>query len=328
MQPSILLATNGTPGALGAVRIALELGSLHGARVEVIAVHEPIPMLIGVNDPFAASYIASELEQYQALRARVEAQLAEVGGPAPGWPLMVKSGPVGPLIARAATDCAATLVVVGLRHYSRHEHWIGRETPLRVMHLAHVPVLAVPPTAVGLPRKVLIATDLGGVSLTAAHDALQVAGPGATLQLVTVLPTESVAEDGYRTRVANRLAEVALELSHGRPGSVQTEILSGDPADGILRLAAQTGAELIAAGSHSYSLFERVLLGSTASRLVRGAECSVLVTPPLQIRWDLRRDLTESELLAHLGRAVGQQLRLGEIAPAQPVPVPLTVTTR
>ena len=72
-------------------------------------------------------------------------------------------------------------------------------------------------------------------------------------------------------------------------------------SDAILRLAHDTAAGLIAVGSHSYSLFERLLLGSVASRIVRGAECAVLVAPAAQVPSVLRDNVIESELLAHLG---------------------------
>ena len=309
MQPVILLATNGGPGALGAAHLALDAAAVHRARVEVVAVHDPSPLLMGFDDPFLSAYAAYEMEAVEALRARVLAQLTEVGGVAPTWRVSVKRGPVAPMIARAAGECGATLIVLGLHHYAIHEHWIGRETPLRVMHLAHVPVLAVPPEVTALPQRVLIATDFGAVSLGAARDARALAAPGAALHLANVIPAEGepggpldhAVKGSYQAMVKTRLAEIAVELAHGDSGRARVHVLSGDAGSAVLDLAEEVGADLIAVGSQSYSLFERLLLGSVPSRVVRGASCAVLVAPSLHVSSDLRRNLIEAELLAHLG---------------------------
>jgi nucleotide-binding universal stress UspA family protein len=311
MQPSLLLATDGTPGALGAVRVAREAAAVQGARVEVVAVHDPSPLLAGFDDPFLAAYSAYDVEAVGALRDRVAAQLGEVGDPAPSWNVTVKRGPVAPMIARASSEAGATLIVLGLRHYGRREHWIGRETPLRVMHLAHVPVLAVPAYAQGLPRRAVIATDLGSVSLGAAREARALLSPGGALHLAHVLPPEGEpgglldveGKGSYRAHAERRLTAIADDLTHGSDLHGHVHLLAGDPGDAVLRLAQDTAPDLIAVGSHSYSLFERLLLGSVASRIVRGAQCAVLVAPCAHVSSDLRRNLIEAELLAHMARA-------------------------
>ena len=43
MTSTILVASDGTPGALGALRMAASLQERDGARVEVMGVVEPIP---------------------------------------------------------------------------------------------------------------------------------------------------------------------------------------------------------------------------------------------------------------------------------------------
>jgi nucleotide-binding universal stress UspA family protein len=51
----------------------------------------------------------------------------------------------------------------------------------------------------------------------------------------------------------------------------------GRPAEEILRLAAEVGADLIFIGSHGKVGLERLLLGSTCERVVREAHCPVMV---------------------------------------------------
>lgn len=49
------------------------------------------------------------------------------------------------------------------------------------------------------------------------------------------------------------------------------------PADAIAEIAAESQSDLIVIGSHGHSGLMRVLLGSTAERVVREAACDVLV---------------------------------------------------
>jgi hypothetical protein len=54
----------------------------------------------------------------------------------------------------------------------------------------------------------------------------------------------------------------------------------GKPAQEILALAAEVGADLIFIGSHGKTGVERLLLGSVSERVVREAGCPVLVARP------------------------------------------------
>jgi nucleotide-binding universal stress UspA family protein len=73
-------------------------------------------------------------------------------------------------------------------------------------------------------------------------------------------------------------------LHHARalpPGS--TEIATrrdAEPARGILAFADDHHVDVIVVGTHSRRAIERMLLGSVADKVVRGADCSVLVVPP------------------------------------------------
>jgi len=69
-----------------------------------------------------------------------------------------------------------------------------------------------------------------------------------------------------------------LEAFAREAGSnVVAEIRNGSPAATILKVAEQKEADLIVIGSHQPGLKD-YFLGSTASRVVRHAKCSVLVS--------------------------------------------------
>ncbi len=82
------------------------------------------------------------------------------------------------------------------------------------------------------------------------------------------MPEEVLRENMERARA--ELAELAAEVG------AEAVMHSGHPSTVILETAEDIGADLIVVGSHRPG-FEDYLIGSTASRVVRHAKCSVLV---------------------------------------------------
>lgn len=60
----------------------------------------------------------------------------------------------------------------------------------------------------------------------------------------------------------------------------EIEIVTGDPAEEIIRLANIHRAELIVIGSRGLKGLNRILQGSVSSQVVTDAPCSVLVVKP------------------------------------------------
>ena len=58
---------------------------------------------------------------------------------------------------------------------------------------------------------------------------------------------------------------------------VSTRVLEAEPRMGILDLAAEWHADLIAMGSHGRRGLQRFMLGSVAESVARSAHCSVLI---------------------------------------------------
>jgi nucleotide-binding universal stress UspA family protein len=57
---------------------------------------------------------------------------------------------------------------------------------------------------------------------------------------------------------------------------IEKVVTTGVPADGILELVEEKGADVVVMGTHGRSGIDRVLFGSTASKVVRHAPCPVL----------------------------------------------------
>ena len=144
-------------------------------------------------------------------------------------------------------------------------------------------------------------------SLGAAREARTLSAPDAELHLAFVLPADAAGSSPlqtdrqatYRAGIELRLGYVEEELTQDSRLHSDVHLLSGDVGEAILNLARNTDAELIVVGSHSSSPFERLILGTVATHVVRGADCSVLVAPSARVPSDLRRNLIETEVLAH-----------------------------
>ena len=57
---------------------------------------------------------------------------------------------------------------------------------------------------------------------------------------------------------------------------VETQVLQGDPAETIVELAQQRGADLIITGCRGFGRVKRLLLGSTSQKINQLADCSCL----------------------------------------------------
>ena len=144
--------------------------------------------------------------------------------------------------------------------------------------------------------KVLFATD-GGKQCDAAVESIQrlVLGEGDEIKVISVvdmalpmaidiyggfLPDTSEIEKSARENAAKTVSETAEKLkSYADAGKVtiSTGVLFGSPDSRIVETAEEWPADLIVVGSHGYSRWERLLLGSVSDSIVHHAPCSVLI---------------------------------------------------
>jgi universal stress protein A len=143
---------------------------------------------------------------------------------------------------------------------------------------------------------ILVAVDLGEESarpeaVQIVASARQLVPRGDMLHLVHVAE-HPVTGFGDLTGKNHRVSEIqirqqlfpqlqTLASAFDVPTS-NLHILFGDPADEIHGMAAKLGGDLIVSGSHGKQGL-RLLLGSTATRILHGAQCDVLtvrIHPP------------------------------------------------
>ena len=178
------------------------------------------------------------------------------------------------------------LIVLGLGKHGKLARLFGAETAARVCRRSSVPVIAVDPRVTGRPTSIVVAMDFGMSSIRAAREALGLLAEGGALHLVHV----RWAVDGHTLRDEAWERTYAMGVEQGfvhlltqlaRPGvKITTELKLGGVLESLLKATREHDADVIAVGSHSQTVVDRLLLGSTPANLLRAAKCSVLVAPP------------------------------------------------
>jgi nucleotide-binding universal stress UspA family protein len=281
----IIVATDGTTACDAAFHAADRLSALHNAKVTVLSVVEPVvvvPMDVGMTFPYA------EIEQAQvtARATKVRAQLERVGARDAGWSVSIEYGEPAYEIATAAHDLDATMVVTGLGHHDLLDRVLGGETSLRILRACKSPLLAVTRRFESLPRRVVVATDFSVASLDSARTALRLFPSITTLHLVHVMsplevpPDEFVTWAGlYSEPIPDSFERLVNSLELPSSISIETDTLEGKPSREVLHFARKAAADLIVTGSRGAGLMNRLLVGSTATGIIRGANCAVLAVP-------------------------------------------------
>jgi nucleotide-binding universal stress UspA family protein len=141
-------------------------------------------------------------------------------------------------------------------------------------------------------RSIVVGTDGSETATRAVEAAVELAQlSGATLELVSAYEPVS----GQRLReearqvppdlqwMINRRADVdatlqqAAERARYAGVAAQTYAREGDPADAILDVAEELGADLIVVGNKGMTGAKRFLLGSVPNKVSHHAPCAVMI---------------------------------------------------
>lgn len=97
---------------------------------------------------------------------------------------------------------------------------------------------------------------------------------------LAVAPAATIDYD-YAERIQRLVSERMATAFAGRSAASEVEFYVhariGKPADEILSLAKDVGADLVFIGSHGKTGLDRFVLGSVSERVVREAKCPVMV---------------------------------------------------
>jgi nucleotide-binding universal stress UspA family protein len=143
--------------------------------------------------------------------------------------------------------------------------------------------------------QVVVAYDLSHSASAALHRALAVGirAPFHVLHFVCVIdphvavagiPAGDKIDYRYAERVQHAIGDMITQELRSREVGASVHFFVhariGKPADEILNLAREVGADLIIIGSKGTTGLERLVLGSVSERVVREAGCTVEVARP------------------------------------------------
>lgn len=281
----VVVATDGSLASDAALRFAAHLEERADASVILLSVIEPVvvmPMDLGIALPLPEI----ERTQRELRMTSLTTQLDRLGLRNAGWQLKIEYGDPATRIANVARESHATVVIAGLGKHDLSDRILGSETAIRTLRTSSVPVLAVSEFSDALPRLAVIATDFSLASLDAARAALRLFPDLSEIHFVHVttrleLPPEvMVTWDGlYTEPVGDSFQRLTTMLDVPESIKVRTVTREGKVSREVLQYARSVGADLIVTGSRGAGFFSRLLVGSTATGIVRSADRPVLAVP-------------------------------------------------
>ncbi len=300
MIKSILIPLDGSPFSEQALPWAACLAKGLGAHLELVRVHDPVPpWTIASEGAVAATAvdpaIRSAEEQYLANSV---ARLEEGGFAHVTCRLL--DGEVVEQVARHAEDNAFGLVVLATHGRGALSRlWLGSVSDALVRRLT-MPLLLIRPTeGTAIPRaerfrKILVALDGSAESESAIGPALALAHPSrCEVVLVRVVPPVPIAGDAgmpavplvdeglteaLTAQATTQVEAVAARLRSPTVAVSTRVVVEPGVAQAILHEASLAGAELMALATHGARGVRRMVLGSVADKVLRGADRPVLLT--------------------------------------------------
>lgn len=279
----IVVGVDLSPEAKGAAVVGERLARLADVRCHVVhAVRDAWAPLVAVSvDPQVV-----DMQQLQLAVARH--QVNELLGTSVSDQLRrnvdVLFGPAAVVLQQVMREKRPGLVVLGGKHHSVLDRWLGGSTSLHMVRAAEVPVLITAGTPPAF-RRVLVAADLSkaaGPTLGLAERFARLVG--AELRVLTVFeplpdmpamspvdPTEyfALAQDTLQREVWPLVKAPAVEKF----------VRHGTVVDTLLREATDWKADVLVVGSHGKGWAQRVLLGSVTEQLINHLPTSLLVAP-------------------------------------------------
>lgn len=294
---TILIGTSLTEASDTVVRGGMSLARSIGAKAHVVHAYSP-PMTYS-GSPFVGEIPLGEVLKAEraSLQRKVDVQIERLGierSELAG--IHLDSGPAHRLLIETAEAVHADLIVVGATEAPRLSRVFG-STADRVVRKAVCPVLVVRGELPMPPRRVLLPVDLSSLSADAYEVGLgvmaQIAGTAASPEripeieafFVVVQPEDRIVEPEVPVNQAANEELRQFVTTHGKAFenaalAVAARVETGFVDTAILDRIEQWGPDLVILGTHGRGGFERFLLGSVASTVVRDGWTNVLVIPP------------------------------------------------
>jgi nucleotide-binding universal stress UspA family protein len=281
---------------LRAVDYAIGLARKYDAKLHLLHVVSPILYSTG-QYALTVSDIADSIKRQSARKMKNLERKARAAGLTVCTE--VRTGDVQREVESAIRDAKADILVMGTHGRRGIEKWFLGSVTERMLRRSPIPVLTLrgsKKARTTLPARshILFTTDFSEGTANALNYALSVAQANkGRLTLLHVLEeTRAVISTQYRNEITKRVQRELLELipAHVQDRSgIETRVEAGTPYHIILRLLKRKKVDLLVMNTHGKGMLDRALLGSTSERVVRAADCPVMLIPPMKAAKSSRR---------------------------------------
>ena len=292
---TLLVPLDGSSLAEQALAPAARLAKSADANLHLVLVEPPVSIMAMGQEGSdgAASSSADELRLgYRQYLASMAGALSTANGVRTQWALLAGWAPRSLAAYIGEHDIDLTVMTThGRSGFSRF--WLGSVAD-ELLHRVTSPVLLLRPSDTP-PRfeRILVAVDESAASEKALEVSVAagllregsritlaevVEPPPGTLSPMLTLPTFDKT-NLEREAAVTRVEQLAQRLRAGGLDAHVNVVIGAGVAEQILKLAHAEESDLIVVGTHGAAAVERLLLGSVADKVVRGATQPVLVVP-------------------------------------------------
>lgn len=279
----IVVATDGSDAAIAAFNAARLISNRNSAPVQVLTVLEPMPPLFPTPEGFLLSPDFDDSRK-AAQTALVKDQI-KAFDICDDWAIELRMGRPADTIVEFAHEQNAGLIIVGMNKHGVWGRILGEETALEISRLTDIPLLVASPDMKRLPHRIVVALDLNPDSLQLVPDAVKQIADTPSISCVHVKPRAEFLgvdwadiDSGYELALKERFFEVEKALIRAglRPDLV---ILHGDVTRELADFVKYSKTELVVVGVRRRRGKSRAIGGRMAGKVLRSAECSVLISP-------------------------------------------------
>ena len=272
----LLVCTDESPDSQGAVTAALDLAKAAGCQVFLLQVLSFIPLYeLQAPDLLPPPMVNLELQAAQeaAVRSHLESWQEKAAGMGVRLETRLRTSVSAyEGILEEAEAVQPDWIIMGRHGLTGLPRLLLGSVTARVIGHSAVSVLVVPRGAALEFKRVLIAADDSPFSAAAWQEALSI-----TQRMGSHLTAIAVAASGGEVKTANQVVQRMEAEARLRGVPLETAVPYGRPFEAILQVAQAKKVNLIVLGSHGRTGLRRLLLGSTAERVIGQAPCPVLV---------------------------------------------------
>ena len=288
----VVLATDGSEGARGAMRATVDLASLTGAELHVAHAWRFVPLYTDYPSVVWNDYEhLYEREARRVLDSQVDA-IEALGGTVAETHLLRKA-PIDAILD-LCEELAPDLLLMGRRGMGSLRRVLVGSVSESVIHHARCPVLVVRGGEEAWPpKRVVVGHDGSEDAEKAARLAAEIGrlfDAGSVLVRAHQGPPEPIggwsSEDRSQLDRALIRAEEDLDERAEQLGSIfgnvpKARIREGDPARALLKVAEEgdESKTLLAVGSRGLGTISRIRLGSVSTNVLRVSHGPVLICP-------------------------------------------------